>query len=389
LNGETPNGVRPLDVGPIRMDLESFLRELAAGRAVDDDAVLQRARLMLVRLRGRPAAGGTASEGTPEGSAELAGAGGWQAVAVDGGNDAGEVSCWKGAAPDAILHGQWRGSELELVYVAAGERFWSTRHTPDGESRASTDPTSAAAADRKRFADLGRRAREEMASWNEATAVPRRVCGRCSWESDDAAPRCPVCGTPRPGTGGGAAGGVNGSVGDPGAATSGRWPVESDPAIPDDPEPGELPRGKPSEVLEEPENLSNALGDLLRDVVEDVARDAAGELRERVRRGDPSETAAELRSGGTDPPGAPKAAGTGFDVVLTAFDPARKIACIQAVKDAREWCGETPAGLAAAKGIVESAPGVVCRAVSAPGAEEIRGALERVGGRVEIRRSGG
>jgi large subunit ribosomal protein L7/L12 len=352
--------VRGLDVGPLDADLESFVRDLAASAAPRDEVVLPRARLLLMRLRKRPPAG-EAGHGVPVGLPDAVGPDGWQAIGAGDASGRHEVTCWKGAAgAEAMLHGEWRGDELELTYVAVGERFWASRQTPDGESRASTDSTSEGPADRRLFTDIPRRAREEMETWNEATAVRRWHCPRCSWQNQDDALACAVCGTPRTKT-----------VGGDGARDP--WPVGSDLGIPDDPHPGEPPRGRPSDVLEEPPNLSEALEDLVRDVAEDVARDVADELREHAR-----------RTGGAEPA---LEAGSGFDVILTGFDPARKIACIQAVKDARESSGETPAGLAAAKTLVEGAPGVVCRGVSAPGAEEIRTALERAGGRVEIRRA--
>jgi large subunit ribosomal protein L7/L12 len=70
---------------------------------------------------------------------------------------------------------------------------------------------------------------------------------------------------------------------------------------------------------------------------------------------------------------------TNFDVVLTAVDPAKKIATIKVVREA------TGLGLKEAKDLVEGAPKTVKEGVSKDEAAKIKAALEKVGAKVEVK----
>ena len=70
---------------------------------------------------------------------------------------------------------------------------------------------------------------------------------------------------------------------------------------------------------------------------------------------------------------------TEFDVVLTAIDSSKRVKVIKAVKDI------TGLGLKDAKEFVESVPKAVKEGVTKEEAEELKKALEEVGGTVEIK----
>ena len=70
---------------------------------------------------------------------------------------------------------------------------------------------------------------------------------------------------------------------------------------------------------------------------------------------------------------------TEFDVVLTGFDAAKKLAVIKAIREI------TGLGLKEAKEMVESAPKAVKEGVSKDEAETVKKALEEAGAEVEVK----
>jgi large subunit ribosomal protein L7/L12 len=70
---------------------------------------------------------------------------------------------------------------------------------------------------------------------------------------------------------------------------------------------------------------------------------------------------------------------TNFDVVLTAVDPAKKIATIKVVREA------TGLGLKEAKDLVEGAPKTVKEALPKADAEKLKKQLEEQGAKVELK----
>ena len=70
---------------------------------------------------------------------------------------------------------------------------------------------------------------------------------------------------------------------------------------------------------------------------------------------------------------------TDFDVVLAGFDAAQKITVIKVVREI------TGLGLAEAKALVEGVPAKIKEAVSKEEAEELKGKLEAVGAKVELK----
>ena len=70
---------------------------------------------------------------------------------------------------------------------------------------------------------------------------------------------------------------------------------------------------------------------------------------------------------------------TEFDVILDSFDAASKIKVLKAVREA------TGLGLAEAKTLVESAPTPVKEGIAKEAAEELKKAIEEVGGKVTIK----
>ena len=70
---------------------------------------------------------------------------------------------------------------------------------------------------------------------------------------------------------------------------------------------------------------------------------------------------------------------TNFDVVLTAFDPAKKIATIKVVREA------TGLGLKEAKDLVEGAPKTVKEALPKADAEKLKKQLEEQNAKVELK----
>ena len=71
---------------------------------------------------------------------------------------------------------------------------------------------------------------------------------------------------------------------------------------------------------------------------------------------------------------------TEFDVVLTGFDAAKKVAVIKAVREVVSGLG-----LKEAKDMVEGAPKTLKEAVSKDEAEELKKKLEEAGAKVEIK----
>lgn len=70
---------------------------------------------------------------------------------------------------------------------------------------------------------------------------------------------------------------------------------------------------------------------------------------------------------------------TEFDVILDGFDAAAKIKVLKAVREA------TGLGLSEAKTLVESAPTPVKEGIAKQAAEDLKKALEEVGGKVSIK----
>jgi len=70
---------------------------------------------------------------------------------------------------------------------------------------------------------------------------------------------------------------------------------------------------------------------------------------------------------------------TEFDVILDGFDAAAKIKVLKAVRDA------TGLGLSEAKTLVEAAPTPVKEGIAKAAAEELKKAIEAVGGKVTIK----
>ena len=70
---------------------------------------------------------------------------------------------------------------------------------------------------------------------------------------------------------------------------------------------------------------------------------------------------------------------TEFDVILDGFDAAAKIKVLKAVREA------TGLGLADAKGLVEKAPTPIKEGIAKEAAEELKKAIEEVGGKVTIK----
>jgi len=70
---------------------------------------------------------------------------------------------------------------------------------------------------------------------------------------------------------------------------------------------------------------------------------------------------------------------TEFDVILDGFDAAAKIKVLKAVREA------TGLGLAEAKTLVEAAPTPVKEGIAKGAAEELKKAIEEVGGKVTIK----
>ncbi|MFW6730714.1 MAG: 50S ribosomal protein L7/L12 [Synechococcus sp.] len=70
---------------------------------------------------------------------------------------------------------------------------------------------------------------------------------------------------------------------------------------------------------------------------------------------------------------------TEFDVILDSFDAAAKIKVLKAVREA------TGLGLAEAKTLVESAPTPIKEGIAKEAAEDLKKAIEEVGGKVTIK----
>jgi large subunit ribosomal protein L7/L12 len=70
---------------------------------------------------------------------------------------------------------------------------------------------------------------------------------------------------------------------------------------------------------------------------------------------------------------------TEFDVILDGFDAAAKIKVLKAVREA------TGLGLSEAKTLVEAAPTPVKEGIAKAAAEELKKAIEAVGGKVTIK----
>ncbi|MBQ9008258.1 MAG: 50S ribosomal protein L7/L12 [Clostridia bacterium] len=90
--------------------------------------------------------------------------------------------------------------------------------------------------------------------------------------------------------------------------------------------------------------------------------------------------AAPVAAGGAVAAAAPVEEKTEFDVVLTGFDAAKKVAVIKAVREVVSGLG-----LKEAKDMVEGAPKTLKEAVSKDEAEEVKKKITEAGGTVEIK----
>jgi large subunit ribosomal protein L7/L12 len=90
--------------------------------------------------------------------------------------------------------------------------------------------------------------------------------------------------------------------------------------------------------------------------------------------------AAPVAAGGAVAAAAPVEEKTEFDVVLTGFDAAKKVAVIKAVREVVAGLG-----LKEAKDMVEGAPKTLKEGVSKDEAEEVKKKITEAGGTVEIK----
>ena len=90
--------------------------------------------------------------------------------------------------------------------------------------------------------------------------------------------------------------------------------------------------------------------------------------------------AAPVAAGGAVAAAAPVEEKTEFDVVLTGFDAAKKVAVIKAVREVVAGLG-----LKEAKDMVEGAPKTLKEGVSKDEAEEVKKKITEAGGTVEVK----
>ncbi len=108
----------------------------------------------------------------------------------------------------------------------------------------------------------------------------------------------------------------------------------------------------------------------------------AVELKEYLKETHKIEPAAGGGGGGPAAPAAvaaPVVEATEFNVILTGFDPAKKIGVIKVVREI------TAQGLGEAKATVEGAPKSIKENVDKKTAEDLKAKIEKEGGKVEIK----
>lgn len=327
-----------VSLGPLERELDRFASEAVAVGA-STETVLRHARVLLVRIRDRPALDTPFDENSDAGE-------GWQGVRTHEQEGEVEITSWKEPDGDVLLRAVWQDGTLVVLQVYMGDRAWETRLEPTGQAIFDSDPAWEDPATRSRMTDLPRRMREELRKWNEATATHRRRCPRCVWEAEEGETVCSICGASLAAT--------EDEVRDRPHATS----QIDGPPLPDTPSTATME----ASVMELPESFAEVLDDLA---------SLPGRVLETVEK-------------------VSKAAGptftVGFDVILQRCDPAHKASVITAVRDVLATSNDGAVGLAEASALVDRAPSVVRPLISAAEADRARKTLEKAGAIVEVRR---
>jgi ribosomal protein L7/L12 len=179
------DGIDLLDISALREEIDALLcgdgRPRPSGPR-ETEAILEDARQLLLRLSDAP---------------EIVEAGmDWQAVRLTPPNGDRMITCWN-EGEHATLIGEWTQGILSTWIVEVGEQYWAARETRHGQSRLSHDDEVAGPADRRPFADLERRSREELERWTRKHPPQERwACANCDWQNDPEDATCRVCDLP-------------------------------------------------------------------------------------------------------------------------------------------------------------------------------------------------
>lgn len=171
------DGIDLLDVRTLRGELDALLESSRRG-----EALLRDARSLMLRLADAPETSDTTTD--------------WQALRVTPATGDHLITC-RNEIENATIIGEWTGSVLEIVIVEIGEHYWGSRATKHGQSRLSHDPEVAGPADRRPFANLERRSREELERWTREHPPKKRwACANCAWQNEPEDATCCVCDLP-------------------------------------------------------------------------------------------------------------------------------------------------------------------------------------------------
>ena len=170
------DGIDLLDISALREELDAVLR------TDDDGTILQGARRLMLSLSNAPETSDTTAD--------------WQAVRVAAPAGDRMITCWN-EGQRATLIGEWTAGNLNTLIVEIGERYWGSRETKHGQSRLSHDAEVDGPADRRPFADLERRSREELERWTRQHPPKKRwACTNCEWQNEPEDPTCRACDLP-------------------------------------------------------------------------------------------------------------------------------------------------------------------------------------------------
>jgi len=299
------DGIDLLDLSELQPELDGFR---SADVILEADSVLQSARQLMARLQ-------LAAE-TDESTKD------WQAVRVTQATGAHTITCWNEAAGITLI-GDWNGGALESLIVQVGDRYWASRATNHGESRISHDPNVEGPADRRPFADLEKRSRDEMERWKkEHPRVERWVCANCSWQNERDHPTCRVCGIAKS------------------APAEAIHPETRATIVESFPEPDEAPHNN---VM----NLPPGMDEILRALIA-VAPKPPAEAQ--------------------------------FEIALLGFAPESRGAIVEAVRDALHATEED------AEKLIATLPAVIRRGLSVKKARSLSERLQALGASIEIRK---
>lgn len=165
------NAIELVDTRAVQSSLDALRRQVLSS---PDAALLEGGKSLLLRLLEAPA--------RPLDEPEPAELRGWIATRAAGPDGTRSITCWTEEDGDgATLLGEWKGPSLDWWSVTIGDRSYVSQ-------LAAPDPTAPASP------SLGDRARKQFQEWVSSHPRRRSYCAVCSFENEEKASVCVMCG---------------------------------------------------------------------------------------------------------------------------------------------------------------------------------------------------